>query len=1038
MKTQGFFLLRRPLLSTEMLLGFQKAAGNDPDLFEAYLKLIFSDQLLQQALHLASPQMHEQCLKLQSGVLGSGKPQVLKALYKYLIRMCTRSTPFGLFAGHSLGSIGQKTHVAFSRKERLTIKSSPDSEFLYRLSGPLLKKEAFLNQSKFYPNSSLYPFMDGYRYIERVSEPSEGFLLSALLQSRYLSLVLAHAKKGITISELAELLIRNKAPKKKVSAFVSSLIDAQVLVSSFEMNATGQSYIHRLKNGLENMKGLQQDLAMLDSVEKILKHETDLISCYEKIKEVASSTQQINHPRHILQTDLVFNTQACEISSATFDILQDELQQLTAIAQQNNNPDLRQFARKLFRRFGSKPISLLVALDPASGIGFGSLNPIANDLPLLEGLASNLKTQTVKQTDSPFIRLQKTVFERAKKNGLQAIELTIEDLSLFNGPGTNHFPKNFYLLGSMIAGSEAAVDAGNFLFDLKAMAGPSGLNLMTRFCDANPELEARLRQAAINEYTSDEHILYAEICHVAQSRSLNILKRPSLYNYEIPYLSASGLDPDFQIQPSELLVSSPDGIQIILESSRLGKRIIPRLSSAHNYGEGLPFYKFLCQLAQDDNGACIEWHWPEAVEETFFPRITFKHLILQKARWHLDGSMHEKLTGSIQEILGAWQVISQQLTIPRYFQIQQGDNELLIDGQDIFSLQLLVDYLKKSKTLRLIEYLHDSVSSFITEGGNAVNNEMVIPFTGEGLLRKHEITKATPAEPESYSLGSEWLYVKIYCSPQAADFILTRIIWSSCETRYDKSIIDKWFFIRYYDPEPHLRLRMKLGDQSAKWSSLLQQLHSVLEPHMNSGLISAINTDTYIRETDRYTLLPYEKLEGIFHIESKMVCQCLHSLSQQEDPNIKWLLATRGCVELLSSLGLNIAEKADVISELHEQFTAEFGKDPKSLVTADRKYRNFKKRIAEIINPKLDQANQIESFVEHFDVRTDMISSALRFAENKTAENVKDLASNLVHLFLNRWFSTDQRRQEWVIYHFLKKYYDTILNLSKKPKNPSV
>ena len=53
------------------------------------------------------------------------------------------------------------------------------------------------------------------------------------------------------------------------------------------------------------------------------------------------------------------------------------------------NNDLKNFASKLFERFGSRELPLVVALDEATGIGFGSLNPTGtSDLPLLEDLTS--------------------------------------------------------------------------------------------------------------------------------------------------------------------------------------------------------------------------------------------------------------------------------------------------------------------------------------------------------------------------------------------------------------------------------------------------------------------------------------------------------------------------------------------------------------------------------------------------------------------------------------------------------------------------
>jgi len=729
MKTLGFFLLRRPLLSKEILFGFQKAASNNPDLFEYHLTLIYSDALLQQALLLASPAMHEQLIRLLHNELENGKEKVLQTLFKYLIRMSTRCTPFGLFAGCSLGPLTDQTKIKFASKDHLVLHTRLDSECLMNICDAVLKKEAVLNQARFYPNTSLYPIMDTYRYVERLTDPANRFMLSAVKKSHYLNLVLEHAKDGLQIGELTALLTQHKISKKQAIAFIKSLINAQILVSSLEMNAAGEDYLTRLKKELEGIKGCEPEFDRLKSIDNLLKQDTNPVSTYQKLKPLLDLTGGSLKPQHLVQTDTYFKTDHCELSQAILDVITDDISQLLPLSRKTESPDLKSFARKLFQRFGSRELPLLVALDEATGIGFGSLNPTGvSELPLLEDLASAFETENETKPDSALTILQKTILEKAKKEKLKSIELTSEDIALSSESEPKTMPESFYILGSIMARSRSEMDHGIFKFDLKAMAGPSGLNLMTRFSGGNQDLETRLKKAAEKEQSLYPDAILAEICHIPDARSLNVIKRPKMHRYEIPYLSASCLAPSFQIQPSELMVSSPDGVQIILTCPRLGKRIIPRLTSAHNYSSGLPFYRFLCEHAQQTGGAYLNWEWHEPLNEPFYPRITYKHLILKKASWHLDGKIHEKLTGNTHEVLTAWENICQQFAIPHYVQIQLGDNELLIDGQCIFSLQLLCSYLKKTSKLILVEYLGTESSGFLTQDGKSFDHEIIVPF----------------------------------------------------------------------------------------------------------------------------------------------------------------------------------------------------------------------------------------------------------------------------------------------------------------------
>ena len=64
----------------------------------------------------------------------------------------------------------------------------------------------------------------------------------------------------------------------------------------------------------------------------------------------------------------------------------------------------------------------------------------------------------------------------------------------------------------------------------------------------------------------------------------------------------------------------------------------------------------------------------------------------------------------------------------------------------------------------------------------------------------------------TFSLGSEWLYFKIYCGVKTADFILVDYLKETIEQLLAQQYISKWFFIRYNDPDAHLRLRFKIDN----------------------------------------------------------------------------------------------------------------------------------------------------------------------------------------------------------------------------------
>jgi hypothetical protein len=100
-RNTGFFILRTPLLPFDTLLDWADA-GPDDDALIAHLRALAERPEINEALTLATADL---------GTALKEKPsrKVLLALARYVTRMSSRSTPFGLFAGCSVGTLNEAT-----------------------------------------------------------------------------------------------------------------------------------------------------------------------------------------------------------------------------------------------------------------------------------------------------------------------------------------------------------------------------------------------------------------------------------------------------------------------------------------------------------------------------------------------------------------------------------------------------------------------------------------------------------------------------------------------------------------------------------------------------------------------------------------------------------------------------------------------------------------------------------------------------------------------------------------------------------------
>src|SRR5207302_153062 len=122
-------------------------------------------------------------------------------------------------------------------------------------------------------------------------------------------------------------------------------------------------------------------------------------------------------------------------------------------------------------------------------------------------------------------------------------------------------------------------------------------------------------------------MIYAEVVHLPEGRTGNVLSRPVLRTFEIPFSGMSGAPFDRQILLDDLLVRVV-GQQVVLRSRRLNRIVRPRMSTAHNHvRSALAPYRFLVSLAYTDVMATARWSWGPLEAAPFLPRVTAGRIV---------------------------------------------------------------------------------------------------------------------------------------------------------------------------------------------------------------------------------------------------------------------------------------------------------------------------------------------------------------------------------------------------------------------------
>ncbi|AZA79217.1 lantibiotic dehydratase [Chryseobacterium sp. G0186] len=264
--------------------------------------------------------------------------------------------------------------------------------------------------------------------------------------------------------------------------------------------------------------------------------------------------------------------------------------------------------------------------------------------------------------------------------------------------------------------------------------------------------------------------------------------------------------------------------------------------------------------------------------------------------------------------------------------------------------------------------------------------------------------------------GSEWLYIKIYTGIKTSDIILEEAVIPLLQEFQQENLMKKWFFIRYNDPRPHLRIRFELSD-SSNFNKIFALINEYLKEYVDSGEISSLLLDTYQREIERYGKETIEQAELLFWKSSSSV---LYNYLHFDDED-KIIVSLFYMDTLLELLGLTVQKKLDWVKQDNLAFKYEFNADKKLNSQLDKKYRMFIPRYTEF-----EQSDEYRDFREDIMAEINESEKELKHIVKHYPGSAHEFFQSVFHMHINRMFVSNQRMFEMVIYDYLFRYYKSL------------
>lgn len=666
--------------------------------------------------------------------------------------------------------------------------------------------------------------------------------------------------------------------------------------------------------------------------------------------------------------------------------IRDALHCLAHLSLPQNNQELEEFRKRFLDRFDRQQVPLLTALDPEAGVGYSVNRPAESRCERLPSWSQIHELMLRKWTahkgaDLPVIRLEEDDLEHLRTSPVHC-----------HAPG----------MAVMFSMLEHGIQ-------LHSAGGVSGLNLVGRLTAFDHQLHSHACEIAAIEQERNPDMIFAEIVFDTGDRTDKLNFRSGFRKYVIPLLTPVDTSDENIILLNDLYLSLAHG-KLILRSKRLNKRVIPRLSSAYNYKrETFGVFRFLCDM--QDEGVQSNLHF--SMERLFpglpfYPAVFYKNTLLQPASWHLEGRLFRYMLEEPKSAFERFSLLAAELQLPPVFVYEEHDQRLMIRRDAPGDIAMLLQTIKQKKAVVLREYFQ---SDFVTDADGHTYAHELLAF----LVNKETIYSNAPIGPVQlrssegfFSPLTDWIYIKVYLHPQGMNELLLEHIDPFMRACIRRRLASQWFFVRYYDSDHHLRVRLR--SRKGRRSELFGELQDFLSKLGMLPNIRSISIDTYQREVERYATIGIGRAEQLFWLSSELA---VASLSEKDDSfmdesfsDYEIQCAVQHLTQALKVSGLAHGEADAFVESYFRSLETTLKITKKQRLNFDRDFRRLRKTLT---FPDTNRRSK-----RYWTLLTSCLSSL------PVPDQIQVL-SDLVHMHLNRLFSADGSRKEAITYYYLLK-----------------
>ncbi|MGY0232170.1 lantibiotic dehydratase [Longispora urticae] len=889
-------LLRVPTLPASRAAATRVDIDGSPERLAGFLREVLADPVFREAVDVAGGGLADTLARLDADrPLDPAKlTRAAHAVARYLLRTTGRPTPFGLFAGVALAGFDATAKVRIGDRHVKGVR--PDAVWLAAGTDAWQRRPDILGRLRIVANDLctvrgdrlVLPYVRQDAADDRARPVQE-------LSVRYTPPVRAAvgaSRHPVPYAELFEQLTGwfPRASAAMVEAMLVQLVDQQLLLTDLGPPAHGTDPLGHVLDRIVGAPGHTD----LEAVADLLARYADQpLGAGRPAFGAAVAAMRALHPaeKPPVQVDLRFDADVT-LPVAVAEEAARAAEVLWRLSPVDGAPEhLRQYHGAFLERYGAHTLVPLTELvDPERGLGA----PAGYLVP-----PSDRRLEPAPDRESARDAALMALAQRALLHGGDLVldAATVDRLASDGGTP----PDTLELAVHVLAESTTALDAGDFRL---AVAPGTGANtagaMFGRFGYLFPE--GAYPTAA--EERPDGPLSAQLVFQPVHARAGNVLRVPLIRDRILAVGTFADHSAAEVLGVGDLLVGA-DHDRLYLVSARHGRRIDALSPHMLNVGYSTAnAVRLIREITASGTRGLTGWSWGRATLLPRLPRVTYGRTVLSPASWQVPAALRDRdmtwqnWSAELDGWRGRWQV-------PDRVQVLVDDHRIELDLTVPLHQRLLRDELVRRAGAVVCEPPGTEAETGWLHGHA---NEVVVPLTSvrEPVARDRGSVDGQAAPLPRHSPaprhlpGGEWLYAKLYCARGRHDELLAGPV-SSLVAALPEGV-DRWFFIRYADPDPHLRLRFH-GAPALLWGRLLPQVHAWAEDLCGAGLAHRLTLDGYEPETGRYGGPDaLESAERLFAADSAAALATLRLRATGLDLPTGLLLAAN-TVDLLRSFG---------------------------------------------------------------------------------------------------------------------------------------